>query len=65
MYISFLCAEDFVRKRFLLLYKSPLQTFLRAMDVFHENIMYSQSILYVGTTMTTMQNFQQDLCHKE
>lgn len=63
MYISFLCAEDFVTmKHFLLLYESPLQTFLRVMDVFHKNIMYYQSNLYVGTTMEI---FQQDLCNKE
>lgn len=62
MYILFLWAEDFVTKHFMLLYESPLQTFLKVMDVFHENIMYSQSILYVGTTMEI---FQKDLCHKE
>lgn len=61
--ISFLCAEDFVMvKHFLLLYECPLQTFLRVVDIFHENIMYSQSILYGETTMEI---FQQDLCHKE
>lgn len=63
MNISFLCAEDFfTMKHFLLLCESPLQTFLGVMDVYHENTKYSQSILYVETTMEI---FQQDLCHKE
>lgn len=66
--MSFLCTEDFVMKKCFLFMKTYSKTtFSRVTDVFHESIMYYQSHFLgveVGRT-TTMEIFQQDLCHKQ